>query len=57
VDIHIAKRKIVAKALTGLNVKSENKKKLKSSNLGVLVAFNIVDLAIHYYKAKNILEK
>lgn len=56
-DIHIAKRKIVAKALTGLNVKSENKKKLKSSNLGVLVAFNIVDLAIHYYKAKNILEK
>ncbi|HDI74678.1 MAG TPA: hypothetical protein ENF55_01840 [Thermoprotei archaeon] len=37
-----------------LNAVSENKRTLRRKNPGVLVAFNILDLAIHYYKKKRL---
>jgi len=38
--------------LKGMEVVSENKKLLKRKNVGVLVAFNILDLAMNQYKRR-----
>ena len=50
VDIHIFKE--VKKVFRNIEVVSENKKSLKHKNLGVLVAFNILDLAMNRYKRR-----
>ena len=52
VDVHIYKR--VREFLKSVEVVSENKKLLKRKEVGVLVAFNILDLAMNRYKRRTL---
>lgn len=50
VDIHVYKR--VKEFLKSVEVVSENKRLLRRKEVGVLVAFNILDLAMNRYKRR-----